>query len=222
MKSSKYLLVLPIFLILSNLDIFSQNKPAYWEDVQAIKRFDKIYKPEKNPIVFVGSSSIRLWRNSEKIFSKYNVLNRGIGGAVINDIMYYANELIFDYQPRQVVIYVGENDLKHNSVSADTIFENIKKLFALIRQKLPEASIVYISIKPSPARAFAFDKLIKANSLIEAYISKEDKISYVNVCKKMLTSDGKYRPELFVKDHLHMNSKGYKIWKKAIKPYLIK
>jgi lysophospholipase L1-like esterase len=38
----------------------------------------------------------------------------------------------------------------------------------------------------------------------------------------MLSKDGKSRPELFVKDMLHMNKQGYAIWENAVRPYLIK
>ena len=38
----------------------------------------------------------------------------------------------------------------------------------------------------------------------------------------MLDVGGNTIPAIYVEDSLHMNSKGYAIWKKAIKPYLLK
>lgn len=92
------------------VSVNAQAKHAYWDDVQTIKNYDKMYKPPVHPVLFVGSSSIRKWDDAQHVFAKYNVLNRGVGGAVINDIIYYADDLIFAYQPKQIVIYVGEND----------------------------------------------------------------------------------------------------------------
>jgi lysophospholipase L1-like esterase len=200
---------------------FGQETPRFWDDVQTIKRFDKIYKPSENPIVFVGSSSIRLWQDAHQIFARYNVLNRGLGGAVVNDIIYYSKELIFDYQPRQVVIYVGENDLGNGTTTADTIFARTKQLLHTIRTKLPDIPIAYISIKPSPGRDYAKNTLIKTNELIREYISNQQNMDFVDVFKLMVSKDGSYRTELFVSDKIHMTPEGYQIWVKALKPYLI-
>jgi lysophospholipase L1-like esterase len=201
---------------------FSQENHRFWDDVQTIKKFDRIYKPTDNPIVFVGSSSIRLWNDAEQVFARYNVLNRGLGGTVVTDIIHYADQLIFDYQPRQVVIYVGENDLGDGTTPADTIFARTKKLFNVIRVELPEVPIAYISIKPSPGRDYAKEILIKTNELMRAYISTQKNMHYIDVFKPMINKNGSYRTELFVSDKIHMTPEGYKIWVKALKPYLRK
>src|SRR5471030_2995724 len=88
----------------------AQSKPAFWDEVQAIKYYDMVYQQPAHPIVFVGSSSIRKWEHLQVAFGAYNVMNRGIGGAFVNDIIRYLDDLVFTYQPRQIVIYVGEND----------------------------------------------------------------------------------------------------------------
>lgn len=218
MKKSAAFWMLILFTISS---FYAQEKRIYWAEVQKIKNADKLHIPKKNPIIFVGSSSIRLWKNAEKIFAKYHVLNRGIGGAHVDDIIYYANQLILDYEPRQVVVYIGENDLKYESVSADTVFERTKKLFSIIRDKLPEVPIVYISLKPSPARDSSNLKMKQTNLLMKEYISKEKNIKYLDIYKNMVTKDGDYRLDLFSKDKIHMKPEGYRIWQKALKPYLI-
>ncbi|MBN2807147.1 MAG: hypothetical protein JXR22_10865, partial [Prolixibacteraceae bacterium] len=159
MRISKFLAIFVVVVVCSMANAFSQEYYRFWDDVQTIKKFDKIYKPNDNPIVFVGSSSLRLWNDVEQVFARCNVLNRGLGGTVINDIIYYADILIFDYQPRQVVIYVGENDLGDGTTPADTIFARTQKLFYIIREKLPDVPIAYISIKPSPGRDYARDIL---------------------------------------------------------------
>ncbi|WP_246104240.1 SGNH/GDSL hydrolase family protein [Mucilaginibacter corticis] len=102
---------------------FAQTpKPPFWDDVQTIKKYDKMFAPPEHPVLFVGSSSIRKWDDAQWVFAKYNALNRGIGGAVTNDIIYYLNDLVFAYQPRQIVLYVGENDLMDNISTADSVY----------------------------------------------------------------------------------------------------
>lgn len=222
MRISKFLAIFVVVVVCSMANAFSQEYYRFWDDVQTIKKFDKIYKPNDNPIVFVGSSSLRLWNDVEQVFARCNVLNRGLGGTVINDIIYYADILIFDYQPRQVVIYVGENDLGDGTTPADTIFARTQKLFYIIREKLPDVPIAYISIKPSPGRDYARDILIKTNELVRAYISTQENIEYVDVFKPMINKDGSYRTELFISDKIHMTPEGYRIWEEVLEPYLIR
>lgn len=122
-KSIQTLLSALIFTVAFQQPIFGQEKPPFWSDVQAIKAYDQIYAPPKNPILFVGSSSIRLWVDFSATFKNYTVLNRGIGGAVTKDIDRYLGDLVFPYQPRQIVLYVGENDLL-SSPDAATVFRD--------------------------------------------------------------------------------------------------
>lgn len=220
MKRSFFLLLFIVSSVAAN--VYAQQKPRYWDDVEVIKKYDQLYSPPRNPILFTGSSSIRKWNDLERTFSSYTVLNRGIGGAVINDIKFYLNPLILAYKPRQVVIYIGENDLPDTASTPDSIFNRTKALLLAIRDSLPGIPIVYISIKPSPVREQYINKAIASNELIRNFISSQTKMSFVDVFSRMLTKQGKTRPELFVDDMLHMNEQGYRIWQKTIKPYLLK
>lgn len=199
----------------------SQEKHRFETDVQTIKKYDKIYNPAPNPILFIGSSSIRKWDNLQIAFGNYNVLNRGIGGAVIDDITYYLEDLMFVYQPRQIVIYVGENDIPVENETPEIILKKTVSLFRAIRTKLPEIPIVYISLKPSPVRDKYKEKCIATNKLIRSFIENEKNTSFVDVFTPMLR-DEKSRPELFLSDMLHMKPEGYQIWEKAVKPKLLK
>jgi len=220
MKKITFLLV--FFSLWSSIQLFAQNIPRYDNDVQTIKQYDKIYTPPLNPLLFVGSSSIRRWNDLERTFAEYVVLNRGIGGTVINEITYYINDLIIPYHPRQIVLYVGENDLPDEKTTCDSILIRTKRLLTRIREKLPNVPIIYISLKPSPSREKYMDKMKLANRLIRNYITTQHDMRFIDVCTPMLTREGKPRPELFLEDHLHMNSRGYEIWIKEIKPYLLK
>lgn len=216
----KYLLSIIAFFLISTA--YSQNKHAFWDDVQTIKSYDKLFAPPAQPILFVGSSSIRKWVNLQTSFGNYTVMNRGIGGAITDDITYYLNDIVFPYQPRQIVLFVGENDLPNPTTTPDSILDKTKKLYNAIRSKLPGVPIVYISIKPSPSRDQFMQKAKDTNKLIESFFASQENVKYVDVYKLMLTKEGKSRPELFGKDMLHMNEAGYAIWEKAVWPYLLK
>ncbi|MBV7530320.1 GDSL-type esterase/lipase family protein [Chitinophaga sp. sic0106] len=200
----------------------AQEKPRYWDDVQVIKKFDQMYTPPAHPLLFIGSSSIRKWGDLERTFAPFTAMNRGIGGAIVNDIIFYLNDIVFPYQPKQIVIYVGDNDVAKEEFTADTILQHTKELLTAIRAKLPEVPVVYISIKPSPARAKWMDKIKAANQLIRDYVSSQKQMQFVDIFKPMQDAKGNNRPDLFLQDMVHMNSKGYDIWRKALLPYLKK
>lgn len=200
----------------------AQTKHVFWDDVQTIKAFDQMYKPPVNPILFTGSSSIRKWDDLEYVFAKYHALNRGVGGTVINDIIFYADDLIFAYHPRQIILYVGENDLTDEKTTADSVLNRFTRLFKKIRTKLPGVPIAYIAMKPSPSRDKFKEKAMAANLLIKNYLGQQRSTSFIDIYPLMLTKTDESRPELFVKDMLHMNPLGYAIWEKKVKRYLLK
>lgn len=197
----------------------AQEKHPYDADIATIKKYDQVYEPAKDPILFVGSSSIRKWVHLQQAFGSYNVINRGIGGAVVDDITYYIQDLIFAYNPRQIVLYVGENDVPKENESPQVILDKTITLYKAIREKLPEVPIVYIGMKPSPSRDKFQEKCREANTLIQQFFAKEKNVVFVDVYTPML-KDGKSRPELFGPDMLHMNATGYAIWEAAVKPLL--
>lgn len=210
-----------LFVFIGMKDGISQKKPNYWDDIQAIKQYDKIYAPPKDPILFTGSSSFRLWHNMSDIFRGYKVLNRGIGGAVISDIDRYVEDIIVPYHPKQIVMYIGENDIV-TAPNGDSIFIAFQQLYQHIRTVLPEVPIVYVSIKPSPSREKFLPIAERANSLISNFLKSERQIVYVDIYSPMLDKNGRTRPELFGTDMLHMNADGYRLWYKRIKPLLVK
>ena len=99
----------------------------------------------------------------------------------------------------------------------------------MIREKT-KVPIAFISLKPSPSRRHLFAKMNEANQLILKFIalqknapdSQSINIEFVDVYQKMLNESGQPMSEIFLNDSLHMNEKGYAIWKKEIEPYLIK
>lgn len=221
MKMKKIIRIGLALMLNCILNVKAQTKPPFWDDVQTIKSYDKIYEPARNPVLFIGSSSIRKWPNLQKDFCNNTIINRGIGGAVINDIIFYAHDIVFPYHPKQIIIYVGENDVPDTATTADSIFIRFKRLYNLLRSQLPHAPIDYIAIKPSPSRVKFIEKAKKANLLISTFLKKEPNTVFIDVFSLMINKEGKPMPELFVSDMLHMNEAGYNIWKQAVHPHLI-
>jgi lysophospholipase L1-like esterase len=216
--------ILTLLFVFFCITTVAQNlKPAFWHDIQNFRQQDSVQVPPTHPILFVGSSSFTKWTDIQNYFPGYAVLNRGFGGSTLTDLLRYEEDVIFKYDPKQIVIYCGENDLAaSDTVTAAMVADRFKKLFSEIRTVYPKVPIVFISLKPSPSRWYMKDRAMTANDMIGKYLKKEKNAQFVSVWKAMLGPDGKPMPDIFIEDNLHMNAKGYEIWQKILEPYLMK
>lgn len=197
--------------------------PPYYNDIQKFKQRDSMSFPAKNSILFIGSSSFTMWQDVHSYFPKHRIVNRGFGGSTLLDQIRYINDVVFPYNPKQIVLYCGENDLaSSDTVDGKMVFERFQKFYRMIRSKLPNVFISYVSMKPSPSREFLLEKMRDGNSRIRAFLKKEKRTSYIDVYSQMIDAEGKPIAELFLQDNLHMNKKGYDIWQKVIAPHLKK
>lgn len=220
-KTIKSVLFSTLLVFFFGSNSFAQDHPPFWNDIQTIKAYDKIYSPPQNAILFIGSSSVRLWVDFAKTFKDYTVINRGVGGTVTEDIDRYLEDIAFPYHPKQVVLYVGENDLI-KSPDAQTVFASFKKLYQHLRTQLPNTPLIYLAIKGSPSRIQYQDKAKQTNLLISQYLKGEKNTTFIDVYQPMLDKSGKMQPLLFKEDMLHMNATGYQIWNKLLIPHLLK
>jgi len=215
-------IILLLLVVVSGVQAQDQ-KPAFWNDIQNFKHQDSIQSPPQHAILFVGSSSFTKWTDVQNYFPGYTIVNRGFGGSSLPDVIRYAGQIIFPYHPRQIVIYCGENDLAgSDTITAETVYERFAVLFDLIRKRLPDVPVIFISLKPSPSRWKLHEKMTNANDKIKDFLSKQKRTVFIDVYHKMLGQDGLPMPDIFIDDKLHMNAKGYAIWQKEIEPHLLK
>ncbi len=223
LRMNRIFFVLLALVLWSQVSISQQANPPFWNDIQAFKKQDSAQQPSTGAILFIGSSSFTNWRDVQTYFPDRTIINRGFGGSSLPHLILYADDLIDPYQPRQIVIYCGENDLAaSDTVSAQTVVSRFQQLFGIIRAKQPKVPVVFISIKPSPSRQHLMPKMVEANEAIKKFLKKQRNTQYVDVYHLMLMPGGQPREELFVGDRLHMNAQGYAIWQKALQPVLKK
>lgn len=193
---------------------------AKWEkEIAAFEQHDRESPPPKNAIVFVGSSSIRLWSSLAEDFPHHRVLNRGFGGSEIADSVHFADRIVIPYAPRMVVMYAGGNDI-NNGKAPDRVAADFKAFVETVRAKLPDVEIAYISSAPNPARWAQVEKVKALNAMNAEFIASQPKMKFFNVFPQMLGDDGMPKPDIFRDDRLHMNPEGYKIWTRIIAPLL--
>ncbi len=210
-----------LFIILPVALSAQVKEPPFWKEIKAFKKSDSINFPSPHQILFVGSSSFRLWKNLKESFPDYPIVNRGFGGSTLKDVNFYFNDIVKPYHARQIVIYCGDNDFAYDhALPVDSVLKRLETLVSKIRQEDKKVVITYISIKPSPSRKELIPKYIEANQTIKRYLRKQENASFVDVYSKMVDKHGLPLKNIFLPDSLHMNREGYEIWKQAIRPYL--
>lgn len=187
---------------------------SFEENIAAFAAADREQAPPTGGILFVGSSSIRLWNDLEKQFGP-SIVKRGLGGSKMSDCTRYLDRLVFPYKPRLVVVYAGDNDLAEGIPPQDILI-SFQKFVDGVQRELPTTRIAYISIKPSPARARLIPKIRETNHLIQKYTSENQKLDFIEVFTAMLDAEGRPRADLFRADALHLNEAGYTLWRTII------
>lgn len=209
-----------LLTILAAVPLSRAAELPFEKEIKAFEASDQEQPPPKDAVLFIGSSTIRIWKSLPTDFPELTVINRGFGGSQIADSTRYADRIAIPYHPSRIVMYAGDNDLAAGK-TPERVLEDFQDFVKKIRSALPDVPITFISIKPSIARWKLVDRIRKANSLIQHFAEGEKNIDFVDIFPAMLGSDGKPRPDLFRPDGLHMSAKGYAILIAALKPRLL-
>lgn len=212
-----------VFAFLCVSVIRSQDNIPFWKEVQVFKQKDSIQFPAANQVLLIGSSSFTLWKDVQEYFPRHKILNRAFGGSTLVDLIRFRYDVIYPYQPKQIVIYCGENDFaSSDTVTVEMVIQRFKTLYHLIRAKYAGVPLLYVSMKPSPSRMHLLTKYKEANQQIAAFLKTDKIAAFADVFQPMLKADGTPLDDIFLKDNLHMNARGYAIWKKVLEKLLIK
>lgn len=195
------------------------HDPKIWEkDIQKFEAADQKKMPIPGGVEFIGSSTIRIW-NLKKAFPNQNTFNRGFGGSWSIDSAYYADRIVIPYKPRTIIFYAGDNDIA-GGATADDVAHSFKDFVTKVHAALPKTDIVFLGIKPSISRWKLWPEMRRANAMVREFAAQMPGVVFVDTSPEMLGDDGKPRRELFQKDGLHMNAKGYVIWNQKVRPYV--
>lgn len=193
---------------------------ARWEkEISAFEAMDRTSPPPKGALLFVGSSTIRLWKTLAQDLPDQKVINRGFGGSEIVDSTHFADRLIFPHQPRLIFFRAGGNDLFAGK-SPEQVFADFKEFVACVQAKLPNTEIVFISWNPTIARWQQAGKEKALNEMVKQFVGQNPRLKYLEAYDVSLGPDGKPRPELFMADKLHFNAEGYKLLAERVRSFL--
>ncbi len=203
--------------VLAQPALYTREKEWAGEIGQYIQT-DRRQTPPKDPIVFTGSSTIRMWASLREDFPGHNVMNRGFGGSRLDDLVFFAPKIVLPYKPKMIVVYSGENDIEAKE-PAENALADFREFIAFRDKFLPRTPIVYISMKPSILRWNLWPEMKRGNDLIREETSKHRNVKFVDISAPMLGPGGtKPATDLFVQDGLHLSAKGYRVLRDALRP----
>lgn len=190
-------------------------------ELEAFARADRDGLPPPGGVVFVGSSTVRMWTRLAQDFAGVpGIVNRGFGGSTLADCSLFAHDLVVRYRPRQVIVYAGDNDLAEGRTPLQ-VLDSFVRFANVVRNELPDARISFVSVKPSPSREHLMPLIRETNHMVSAYLNRLPNSEYIDIFTPMLGPDGKPRPELFRGDRLHMTDEGYRLWQSVIGAHLV-
>jgi lysophospholipase L1-like esterase len=193
-----------------------------WEPaIKAFEAQDAKKRPPKDAVLFLGSSSIRWWRTDE-LFSAFPVINRGFGGAMISDIIYYVNRIVIPYKPKVIVFYCGGNDLSVGKKSPGQVIQDFNSFYEVVHIALPKTRIIYMSLKPGPAGWDSRQADYEVNNGVKALCEKRENLFYVDIARGMLNDKGLPDPNDYQKDGVHLTYRADIKWAALLRPTLIK
>ncbi|MFZ4764259.1 MAG: GDSL-type esterase/lipase family protein [Roseimicrobium sp.] len=214
------LALLPALLAVSCT--FAETKrpdPArFAKDIAKFDAEDAAKPKAQGGIVFTGSSSIRKWPVQEA-FPDLPVLNRGFGGSVANDLVVYAEKLALRYAPKLLVVYTGGNDL-HAKLSPVDVLADYTKFLSLVHERLPSTRVLVQAVRTGPVRLAELELAEKLNGLLKGWCQDKPWIRWCEVPATLVKAGNAPRDEFYLKDRLHLNADGYKLWAADLGPAL--
>jgi lysophospholipase L1-like esterase len=189
-------------------------------DIEAFVEADRAAPPAPGEIVFVGSSSIRLWTTLAEDMAPLPVIRRGFGGAHLLHVNHALSRIVLPYAPRAVVLYAGDNDIAYGR-TAQAVAAEFHQFVQAIHAALPETDIWYLSMKPTTRQAIFWPELARGNQQIAAVAKDDPRVHFIDADRLFLTADGKADADLLRFDGIHLNDRGYAAWTSVIKPVLL-
>lgn len=210
-------LLFMLLLLLANLAIAQQN--TFEAEIAAFEKQDSQNKPEIGQILLFGSSSFRLWDNWKEDLAGYPVINRGFGGSQMSDALYFFDRMVIPYQPKIILLYEGDNDIGAGKTPQE-VLNGFMEFAQKVKIKLPNTKLYFVAIKPSPSRIKLIEKQKETNKMVQNYCKKNKSfLGFIDIFSPMLKR-GVPQMIHFKADSLHLNQKGYDIWKGKIRKVL--
>lgn len=209
-----------VFLIcLISSPLWAQH--AFEKEIKNFEKQDSISTPAKGQILFIGSSSFRIWKSFATDLAGIAAINRGFGGSTMTDALYYFDRMVVKYEPKAVVVYEGDNDLAMGK-SVEELAKEYVEFSNRLKKTLPKTKLVYLAVRPSLSRIAILEKQKQFNNWLENYCKSEKNRYFLDMHSPFYLIDGTVMQDIFISDRLHLNEKGYQIFSSNIRSFILK
>lgn len=214
----------PAYRLYGELRKGASEDPAVWEEtIRELEADTRARGPLDAPVLFIGSSSIRLWDSLDEDMAPLVTINHGFGGSKLGDIVHYADRLVNAFTPRAVVVYCGSNDITPQKAKpTEVLLARFRSFVEIVRRDLPDVPIYYIGIKPTPRRWSVWPQVQETNAAIRSFAEATPGLHYIETGPGFINAAGEPDPGYFIFDGLHLNDRGYEEWTRVLRPRLLR
>jgi len=173
---------------------------------------------DENEIVMVGNSITDGCEWAE-LFENPLVKNRGIGGDDTKGVLERLHE-ITESNPAKVFLMIGTNDLFYGA-QVDSILKNYREIIERIQHDSPQTRIYIQSELPTNDVWHTTRKnsdLMEINRGLQK-LADEKGLTYIDLFSLFADEQNQMNAE-YSNDGLHVNGKGYVMWRDAIRNYI--
>ena len=163
-----------------------------------------------------GNSGVEIWKER---YAKLGAFDFGIPGDSTQHLLWrLANGQMNGIHPKLILLLIGTNNLGLNT--DEEIIEGIEAIVNQYRKLCPNAVILLQGIFPRERLASnPIRSRIKAINKKIATFANGKSVIFMDLGDKFLQPDGSITTEI-MRDYLHPNESGYRIWADAIQPYV--
>jgi len=200
--------------------------PLVWEkQIRAFEERERRQPAPKRAVVFAGSSTIRFWRALADDMAPLPSVQRGFGGAKVNDSIHYMDRLITPHDPALVVLYIGSNDLLdfggNRPKSVDEMEALYQALLDRLHDRLPDAKVAVLAICSSRLNARRTEQIEAVNERVRRAAEAKPWLTLIDGNAALKTPTGEPDRSLFLFDRVHLNKAGYAKWAQILRPQLL-
>jgi len=195
----------------SEMDVWNKAIKAYF--YQKKEHFELLPDTE-HEIIFLGNS---ITDNAEwaELFQDPHIKNRGIGGDDSDGVLERLDEVTRSH-PDKIFLMIGTNDLAYLK-SIEHVMENYRLILDRIAQASPETRVYIEAVLPTEDAIHVFRKnsdIMELNRQLKA-LAEERGLVYIDLFTPFATPENKLNLDYSI-DGLHLNGKGYELWKELI------
>jgi len=122
--------------------------------------------------------------------------------------------------PAAIVYYCGDNDLGETNTDARAAADGFIAFAEEVADRLPGTPVLYLSIKPSPARWSNWDAMARANGMVAEYADANEHVEFVDVASVLISPNGTPVTSMYADDGLHLSHAGSDAWADIVRARL--